>query len=176
MTSPGDDLTRYRTELLFALRQKQIPGSRISEIIAAVEHRVTRSGEDPNTVFGSPAEYAASIATVDAASAIDWSVAWIAIATGGASGFLTAYGLLRLLPGEDAVSGSDLFGIQPFFVFLIGIVFAGLAVLHVRRYIHPSGVATHGPVEGPGTWWVALGIVALMLGIPVAVELARELV
>jgi hypothetical protein len=175
MTTPGGDLTRYRTELLFALREKQIPGSRISEIIAAVEHRVAQSGEDPNTVFGSPAAYAASIDAEDNASAIDWSVAWIAVATGGAAVLLGMYGLLRLLLGDDAFPGSDLFGIQPFFVFVIGIVFAGLTVLLVRMNSHPSGVAAQGPVEGPGTWWIALGIVALLLGVPVAIALAREI-
>ncbi|MET9343291.1 hypothetical protein [Nonomuraea sp. NPDC003804] len=53
---------KYREELTLALRLRDISGVRVGEVLAEVEAHVAETGEDPTTAFGTPKEYAATIA------------------------------------------------------------------------------------------------------------------
>ncbi|SDR16300.1 HAAS signaling domain-containing protein [Actinopolyspora saharensis] len=53
---------KYRNELMFALRVRDVPGDRIGDVLAEVETHVAESGEDPVEAFGTPGEYAARVA------------------------------------------------------------------------------------------------------------------
>jgi acyl-CoA synthetase (NDP forming) len=49
-------------DLLLALRLRDVPGTRIGEVIAEVQSHVAETGEDPRQAFGTPKEYAAEVA------------------------------------------------------------------------------------------------------------------
>ncbi|GAB3547859.1 fumarate reductase subunit D [Actinopolyspora lacussalsi] len=53
---------KYRNELLFALRMREVPGARIGDVLAEVETHVAETGQDPVEAFGTPGEYAARVA------------------------------------------------------------------------------------------------------------------
>ena len=53
--------TRYVERLVLELRQRDVPGDRIGEVVAEVEAHVAESGETPEEAFGPPGEYAAHI-------------------------------------------------------------------------------------------------------------------
>ncbi|MGW4472947.1 HAAS signaling domain-containing protein [Nonomuraea sp. NPDC004354] len=53
---------KYREDLTLALRLRDISGARVGEVLAEVEAHVAETGEDPTTAFGTPKEYAATIA------------------------------------------------------------------------------------------------------------------
>ncbi|MGA9745989.1 MAG: hypothetical protein WBQ50_00890, partial [Nocardioides sp.] len=52
------DVENYRTQLLLALRLRDLPGPRIAEILAEVDSYAADSGQDPREEFGAPSEYA----------------------------------------------------------------------------------------------------------------------
>jgi hypothetical protein len=62
MTSAPSPTRAYCDDLLLALRAREVPGSRIGEILAEVESHVAETGESPRTAFGPPREYADEVA------------------------------------------------------------------------------------------------------------------
>jgi hypothetical protein len=52
----------YVRDLVVALRARDVPGPRIGEVIAEVEDHLAESGEAADDAFGTPEEYAATIA------------------------------------------------------------------------------------------------------------------
>jgi hypothetical protein len=52
----------YEDDLVLALRVRNVPRSRIGEVLADVEAHVAASGEDPIEAFGPPDEYAVRVA------------------------------------------------------------------------------------------------------------------
>ncbi len=55
------EMQTYTTELLFALRTRDVPGPRIAEALAEVHSHVTETGEDPRDAFGPPRAYAEEV-------------------------------------------------------------------------------------------------------------------
>ncbi|MGJ7907666.1 HAAS signaling domain-containing protein [Actinopolyspora sp. H202] len=53
---------KYRNELMFALRMREVPGDRVGDVLAEVETHVAETGQDPVEAFGTPGEYAARVA------------------------------------------------------------------------------------------------------------------
>ncbi|WP_019853004.1 hypothetical protein [Actinopolyspora mortivallis] len=58
----ADSAEKYRDELTFALRMREVPGDRIGDVLAEVDSHVTETGQDPVEAFGAPGEYAARVA------------------------------------------------------------------------------------------------------------------
>ena len=105
----------YRSDLLFALRMREVPGPRIGEVLAEVDSHVGETGEDPREAFGDPREYAERIAeAVDASPrgatwgvlrAIGWRSLLGGLLAGGVSGFLLVHSIATLAGGGDHVLG-----------------------------------------------------------------------
>ena len=105
----------YRSDLLFALRMREVPAPRIGEVLAEVSSHVAETGEDPREAFGDPREYAEQIAVaVDATPrgaawgvlrAIGWHSLLGGLLAGGVSGFLLAHSVATLAEGRDHVLG-----------------------------------------------------------------------
>lgn len=92
------DLGTYRSDLVLALRMRDVPGDRIGEIVAEVESHVADSGEDPREAFGAPEEYAASFTGQARAR---WSRTDVLVAVGSlVGGWCLAGGLLGLVSGD----------------------------------------------------------------------------
>ncbi|ASU79998.1 hypothetical protein CDG81_18960 [Actinopolyspora erythraea] len=53
---------KYRDELTFALRMREVPGKRVGDVLAEVDTHVAETGQDPVEAFGTPWEYAARVA------------------------------------------------------------------------------------------------------------------
>ncbi|SFT82404.1 hypothetical protein SAMN04487904_109143 [Actinopolyspora lacussalsi subsp. righensis] len=53
---------KYRNELMFALRMREVPGDRVGDVLAEVESHVAETGQDPVEAFGTPGEYAVRVA------------------------------------------------------------------------------------------------------------------
>ena len=64
--------TAWRDQLVLALRVRDVPGARIGDVLAEVAEFCADSGQDAQTAFGDPHEYAASLAagSDDAAPAL----------------------------------------------------------------------------------------------------------
>jgi hypothetical protein len=103
-------------ELLLALRVRDVPGTRIGEVLAEVQSHLGETGEDPREAFGAPREYADQVATalgVPPAGNGIWrpllrSLSWRDLAGAAVTGlaaFLLADGLWSLGAGETAVFG-----------------------------------------------------------------------
>lgn len=60
-TTPHID-TRWSTDFVLALRERNVPGTDIGDALAHVESFCADSGESASDAFGDPAEYAASLA------------------------------------------------------------------------------------------------------------------
>ena len=99
------DLQSYSTRLLLALRERDVPGPRIAEALAEVESHVAETGEEPETAFGPPREYAAAVASALAADGGSkarraWHT-WGRAAAAGAAGWV---GTDALIDGAVGVS------------------------------------------------------------------------
>ncbi|TKJ18931.1 hypothetical protein [Blastococcus sp. CCUG 61487] len=121
----SSDLTTYRSELILALRLRDVSGDRIGEIVAEVESHVADSGEDPTEAFGTPEEYAAGFTGRDR---VPWSRADVLVGVAALlGGWGLAGGLLGLLSGETV-------GPVPAWALLaVGVAIAVPLVLHLRR-------------------------------------------
>ena len=56
------DLQSYSTRLLLALRERNVPGPQVAEALAEVESHVAETGEEPESAFGPPRQYADAVA------------------------------------------------------------------------------------------------------------------
>jgi hypothetical protein len=139
------DIRQYRTRLQFALRERQIPGDRIAEILAGLESRIARTGEHPATAFGSPDDYAATFDPAPLAKSFDLARLTIP--------FAIAISALILI--IDGLAGDGRFGIEPLYVVLIGLGYGLLAALAWRKN------------TGPDPWWIATALTGLMLALGV---------
>ena len=87
----------YRRDLMLALRARHVPGDRIGEIVAEVESHVADTGEDPVDAFGSPKEYAASVAPAPRGARL---ALWALTLSGLAVGWLVATSAFELAAGD----------------------------------------------------------------------------
>jgi hypothetical protein len=108
----------WRDDLLLALRLREVPGTRIGEVLAEVQSHVAETGEDPRQAFGDPKQYADEVAAALGLSAPAgiWrqlarllrSLSWRDAAVTGVIGvacFLLADSLWALGAGEEAAFG-----------------------------------------------------------------------
>lgn len=160
------DLSSYRSDLILALRLRDIPGDRIGEIVAEVESHVADTGEEPREAFGTAAEYAASFTGQER---VNWGWADALLALGAAlGGWLIADGLLGLV--------SDPMTPLPAWALLVAGVVLALPVLrHVRR----SASTVRDPRTGEdmvplprGAPWALAGSLALPLVVAAGVIVA----
>ncbi len=118
--------SKYTSDLLIALRLRDVPGERIGQIIAEVESHVAETGEDPQTAFGKPREYAKAVAP----SRGDWASPGmlLRIVWGAATGWALADGAISLILGEEAV-----FGIRAWIVLALGVVLAAVMIAMLSK-------------------------------------------
>ncbi|SDP16513.1 hypothetical protein SAMN04487905_102230 [Actinopolyspora xinjiangensis] len=57
----AESAEKYRDELTFALRMRDVPADRIGDVLAEVDTHVAETGEGPVEAFGTPGEYAARV-------------------------------------------------------------------------------------------------------------------
>ncbi|MCF6743382.1 hypothetical protein E9529_03670 [Blastococcus sp. KM273128] len=101
-------------DLLLRLRLRDVPGTRIGEVLAEVESHVAETGEHPREAFGPPREYADQVADALGIRPVGtW--AWVRGSLGvrdllvavltGLGGFATAEGLWSLAAGDRSLFG-----------------------------------------------------------------------
>lgn len=104
----------YSDDLLLALRLRDVPGTRIGEVLAEVQSHVAETGEDPRQAFGDPERYADEVAEALGlgAPASIWRQlrslsGWHIAVTGvlGIASFLLADSLWALGAGDDTALG-----------------------------------------------------------------------
>jgi len=134
-------LRTYRTKLLFALRERDIPADRLATIIRAVETHVATTGEDPNTAFGPPETYAATFDPPAPRRTFD--LAGISIPL-----LITGSALILVI---DGIVAGGRFGIEPLYEVLVGLGFGVLAGIAWRKQVEPS------------PWWTATAITGIIL-------------
>ena len=148
MTSAPSTTQAYCDDLLLALRTREVPGSRIGEVLAEVQSHVAETGEDPRTAFGRPKEYADQVADalgLPRTSILGFlcrSLSWPDLLTAALLGlgcFALADGVWSLGAGEDG-----LFGRPAWVAALVGaaVVAVGVArtVQGIRRDRHQDAV------------------------------------
>jgi hypothetical protein len=120
---------RYRDNLIFALRARNVPGEKIGQIVAEVEAHVAESGEDPVEAFGRPRDYAREWArTTGRRSSWQERVrSLVGITLSGVGGALFGVGLIRTATGETMWGGSAVLG------GLVGFVLIAVAAAILRR-------------------------------------------
>ncbi|MCZ2823048.1 MULTISPECIES: HAAS signaling domain-containing protein [unclassified Modestobacter] len=104
----------YSDDLLLALRLRDVPGTRIGEVLAEVQSHVAETGEDPRQAFGEPKQYADEVAEAlglqrgrgwrHLLTGLTWAHLVVTVVIGVAS-FLLADSLWALGAGEDAAFG-----------------------------------------------------------------------
>jgi hypothetical protein len=122
----ANDVETYTADLLLALRVRELPGVRIGEVLAEVESHVADTGEDPYEAFGSPRQYAQTIAPART-GAVRRDMFGQAV-LGAVAGWLLARGTFSLVSGEDT-----LYGLPVLLVLALGIGAAVAMVVFVRR-------------------------------------------
>ena len=95
-------LQRYTRGLMFALRVRHVPSDRIGEVVAEVESHIAETGEDPRDAFGPPQRYAVAVTGPRVA---EDSSTWVAIALGGASGWMLTRAVFAIINKESEVYG-----------------------------------------------------------------------
>ncbi len=174
------DLQSYSTRLLLALRERDVPGPQIAEALAEVESHVAETGEEPETAFGPPREYAAAVASALAAhdrgrGKRAW-VRWGEVVAAGAAGWI---GADALIDGAVGVSSGEpgAYGTPATLSLVLGaLVLAVLAtafVVAVRRrsdaVLDPRTGRDMTPVVPRWAW--AVMAAPLVLAVAVAVVL-----
>lgn len=89
-------LDNWRQALLLELRMRDIPGTRIGEIMAEVDSHCADSGEDPRDAFGDPLAYARSFE-------VPQSDRWRQIVRSAVQTITGVSGILGLLEGTTAL-------------------------------------------------------------------------
>lgn len=171
----------YREELLLALRMRDVPGSRIGEVLAETDSHLADSGEDPIEAFGPAKAYAAQVAADlhrdgrgGWARALGGSTLPIAV-TSGVGGWLLADGLFRLAAG-----GRGILGVPVLITMLAGaLLLAGVAGYFMapsrRRAEKVIDPRTGKDVIGPMPRWATAALVAVPVGLLTAAVVAGAL-
>jgi hypothetical protein len=162
----------WRDELLLALRLRDVPGTRIGEVLAEVESHVAETGEDPSQAFGTPTEYADRVADAlgmdgprgwrSVLHGLGWRDAAWTLLVGGAA-FLLADALWSLGAGDATVVGAPAWIVA----LLAAVALAGYAVHAVVAARRDPGDPVIDPRSGedmvPFPRWRA----ALLVAVPV---------
>lgn len=138
-----DDVTSsYETRLVLALRHRDVPGTRIGEVLAEVQSHLADSGESVTEAFGSPEDYAARVAASTPERATPTSPAWLLAAVlvpGVAGGAALAEGVYRL--GAGGRTDLGWLAAPPLALIAVGaMLLAGVALLvrpHIDRIVDP---------------------------------------
>lgn len=102
------DLQSYTTRLLLALRERNVPGPRVAEALAEVESHVAETGEQPETAFGPPREYADAVATALSEDGRGHGeTAWLSWGRAAAVGVAGWVGADALIDGAVGVSSGE---------------------------------------------------------------------
>jgi hypothetical protein len=179
------DLQSYRTRLLLALRERDVPGPRIAEALAEVESHVADTGEEPESAFGPPRQYADAVASALSGDGRPlgekgW-VTWGRAAACGAAGWIGADALIDgavgVSSGEPGAYGTPAalsLGVGALVLALL----AGWFVLFVRRQtdvvLDPRTGRDMAPVVPPWAWAVMAAPLVLAVAVAVVLGLAAD--
>ncbi len=177
------DVKDYRTQLLLALRLRDLPGPRIAEVLAEVDSHAADSGEDPREAFGPPSEYADQLLASWRPGArggwramIGWrDVAIGVVALGG--GWLLSDGVFA-----TAAGGSSVLGLPGLLSAALGIaLWCALAAWLLRtarrsddRVLDPRTGVDMAPPAPRWTRWVLVGSLVVPLGVSVGLGLMQR--
>lgn len=90
-------IDEWHDRLILELRDREVPGPRIGDVLAEIDTHCRDTGEDPATAFGDPVAYAREVAGAERVRpSSSWSVALQAAASLAA--------MLAVVAGIDAVS------------------------------------------------------------------------
>lgn len=139
-TKPLSDWPKWRDELIYHLRMKDVSGDRIGDILLEVEEHVRESGETPNDAFGDAKTYAVTRTDVMPASAEEGEARdkhnlLLIMLFAFAGSALYATGSQSIGAGTDA-----LFGLKGWIAFVLGaiILLVGLWRLPFDFVRHPT--------------------------------------
>ena len=180
MTTDVDD---YRTQLLLALRLRDLPGPRIAEVLAEVDSHAADSGEDPREAFGPPSEYADQLIAAwrpDGRSGWRAMVGWRDIAIGVVAllgGWLISDGAFSAAAGDTTV-----LGLPGLLSAVLGIALWGalaawllhLARLRDDRALDPRTGLDMAPPAPRWSRWVLVASLVVPLGAAVALGLMER--
>jgi hypothetical protein len=154
----------WRDKLIVELRNRDVPGDAIGDILGEAESHLVDSGESPDVAFGEPKTYARERAASIAATPDDASDTLVSAIGGAIGGVVLGLGAWGLGAGEPAPGGI------PAWVAL----FVGVAILSfVFLWITPDFITdprTGRPLDSILSLWTILivgfggmtAIVALM--------------
>lgn len=110
-TKPLEAHRKWRDELIYHLRMKDIPGDRIGDILLEVESHIGETGETPAEAFGDAKHYAATHAEATPPPPEERTTSNAGLILIGVSSFvgagLYASGAIAIGKGEDAYLGLD---------------------------------------------------------------------
>jgi hypothetical protein len=138
----SDGLTSsYETRLVLALRHRDVPGTRIGEVLAEVRSHLAESGESVTEAFGSPEDYAARVAAATPERVTPTSPARLAavVVQAAAGAAALAEGVYRL--GAGGRTDLGWLAAPPLALIAVGaMLLAGVALLvrpHIDRIVDP---------------------------------------
>ncbi|MGY1826789.1 MULTISPECIES: HAAS signaling domain-containing protein [unclassified Blastococcus] len=160
-------------DLLLRLRLRDVPGTRIGEVLAEVQSHVAETGEHPREAFGSPKQYADEVAAALGirpagplatlrGTLTGWDVL-VALLT-GLGGFALADGLWSLAAGDASLLGLPAWAVAAAGALVLAACTARF-VLAARRGEDADPVLD--PRTGADTAPFTRGQVALLAGVPV---------
>lgn len=98
------------------LTERGASGHIVNAALSAIDDRCTETGDDPQTLFGDPAEYADNVILPDTKAAAQSRVRAIVLALLGLVGmFLTLWGWTGMVQDTD-----KLIGLSPTLIFIVG--------------------------------------------------------
>ena len=147
------DTDKYRSELLTALRLRDVQPDRIGEVLAEVDSHIADTGEDPRDVFGTPREYARQFPSrdVDVPSSVRRNRDAARALLGAAVGLLSSLGVMALVRGDDHA-----LGLPSWLVVTVGAIGACALIVSVsRRSGRVTDPRTGATAEPHARWFIA---------------------
>lgn len=144
MRAPSD---RYQRNLLLQLHYREVPGSRIGDVLAEVDSHVAETGDDPNETFGPPRQYAATIAPRRPSDRRRQLRIFMEVLAGGVAGWLLAVAVINLVQGHQTT-----YSLPTWSILTAGLVVSGFVITATRwsreRIIDPRTGEAMAPSQG----------------------------
>lgn len=161
--STSTEEKRYRTELITALRLRNISGPRIGDIVAEVEVHTEETGRPAREAFGAPKEYARQFeprADERARRRLGWP-GWTGVVTAAVGAWLLCEGAFA------GMTDTDVNGIPGWWACAIGavVLLVTFSLIPIDAIVDPRRPATHRYGRRWLLSWVAGAMVIVVLGV-----------
>lgn len=124
---------KYLDDLTSELRERDVPGVRIGEILAEAQSHLAESGEPAEQAFGTPAHYADSLVAARPVPRVRYGlVIAISGSLGVLGGMLVLQGIFSLLGWSEQV-----FGLPGWLLIVVGLICLGGLSLYIRALVDP---------------------------------------